>query len=199
MKNKIINATIDLSNEMGIHRVTTNHVIERLAISPGTFYYHFKNREEIIRKIFDRITVEFDGLFSGDINSFTMQDFIMIIRKMYRLYYRYRTFYYNLPMLLDRDEILEESYRKNYRLKRDKLLALTLYLEEKGILKKFDTDDERNCYLENLWILSDYRLSFLRATGEGEDTDFVEKGTENYLMFIKPYLSGNSSLELEKK
>ena len=70
MKNKIIDATIELSNEIGIHRITTNHVIDRLGISPGTFYYHFKNKEEIIRKIFERIASEFDALFTGDLSSY---------------------------------------------------------------------------------------------------------------------------------
>ena len=197
MKNKIIDATIELSDELGTHRVTTNHIIDRLGISSGTFYYHFKNREEIIRKIFDRITSEFDDLFAGDLSSFTIGDYAGIIGRIYLLYYKYRSFYYDLSMLLDRDEELEKIYRENYRIKSGKLMALTLLLEEKGILRKFSSTDERDCYLENLWIISDYRLSFMKAAGETEPDRIIESGVKSYIMFMKPYLSESAVNDLE--
>lgn len=197
MKNKIIDATIELANEIGIHRITTNHVIEKLSISPGTFYYHFKNKEEIIRNIFERITAEFDELFTGDLSSYGIGKYGEIIHRIYLLYYKYRSFYYDVSMLLDRDEELEKRYRENYRLKNEKLVALTLLLEEKGILKKFDSPTERDCYLENLWIISDYRLSFLRASGETDSGTLIEKGVRSYFMFMKPYLAEESRIEME--
>jgi AcrR family transcriptional regulator len=198
MKNKIIDATIELSNEIGIHRITTNHVIDRLGISPGTFYYHFKNKEEIIRKIFERITSEFDALFTGDLSSYGIGKYAEIIHRIYLLYYKYRSFYYDVSMLLDRDEELEKRYRENYRLKNEKLRSLTFMLEEKGILKKFNSAVERDCYLENLWIISDYRLSFLRAAGETDIEALIEKGVRSYFMFMKPYFTAGSSAEMQK-
>jgi len=198
MKNKIIDAAMELADEIGIHRITTNHVIERLGISPGTFYYHFRNKEEIIRKIFEKITSEFDELFSGDLSSYDISKYAEIIHRIYLLYYKYRSFYYDVSMLLDRDEELENKYRENYRLKSEKLKSLTLLLEEKGILKKFNSVIERDCYLENLWIISDYRLSFLRAAGETDSGALIEKGVRSYFMFMKPYLTAVSSAEMEK-
>lgn len=198
MKNKIIDAALELANEIGIHRITTNHVIDRLGISPGTFYYHFKNKEEIIRKIFDRITVEFDGLFSGDLSAYNIGKYAEIIHRIYLLYYKYRSFYYDISMLLDRDQELETIYRENYRLKSEKLMALTLMLEEKGILKKFDSDAERECYLENLWIISDYRPAFLRAAGETAPEALIERGVKSYFMFMKPYFTEESRAEMER-
>ena len=198
MKNKIIDAALELANEIGIHRITTNHIIDRLGISPGTFYYHFKNKEEIIRKIFERITAEFDALFTGDQSSYSILVYAHIIKNIYLLYYKYRSFYYDVSMLLDRDGELERMYRENYRAKSDKLTALTLLLEEKGILKKFNSDPERVCYLENLWIISDYRLAFLKAAGETDPDALIEKGVMSYFMFMKPYLTEASSAEMER-
>lgn len=196
MKNKIIDAALELSNEIGIHRITTNHIIDRLGISPGTFYYHFKNKEEIIRRIFERITAEFDELFTGDQSSYSILVYAHIIKNIYLLYYKYRSFYYDVSMLLDRDEELEKMYRDNYRLKSEKLTALTLLLEEKGILKKFDSAPERECYLENLWIISDYRLAFLKAAGETDPDALIDRGVMSYFMFMKPYLTEESRAEM---
>jgi len=198
MKNKIIDAALELANEIGIHRITTNHIIDRLGISPGTFYYHFKNKEEIIRKIFERITAEFDALFTGNQSSHSILVYAQIIKNIYLLYYKYRSFYYDVSMLLDRDEELEKMYRENYRLKSEKLTALTLLLEKNGILKKFDSVPERECYLENLWIISDYRLAFLKAAGETDPDALIEKGVKSYFMFMKPYLAAGSSAQMEK-
>ena len=196
MKNRIVDAAVELANEMGTHRVTTNHIIERLGISPGTFYYHFKNKEEIIRKIFERITAEFDGLFSGNIATYNMAVYAEIIKYIYLLYYKYRSFYYDISMLLDRDEVLEKSYRENYIYKSEKLRSLTILLEENGVMRKFRSDMEREVYLENLWIISDYRLTFLKSAGNVKPDELIDKGVISYFMYISPYLADSAKSEI---
>lgn len=198
MKNRIIDVMIELSNEMGTHRVTTNHIIERLGISPGTFYYHFKNKEEIIRKIFERITAEFEGLFSGNPSSYNMAVYAEIIKLIYLLYFKYRSFYYDISMLLDRDEVLEKSYRENYIHKSEKLRSLTLLLEKNGIMRKFSSAAERECYLENLWIVSDYRLTFLKSAVNVQPDEIVENGVKSYFMYISPYLTKSAEAEIRE-
>ncbi|PKL16107.1 MAG: hypothetical protein CVV49_17930 [Spirochaetae bacterium HGW-Spirochaetae-5] len=169
MKDKITEASIELFNEMGTHRVTTNHIIDKLGISPGTFYYHFKNKEEIVSRIFDRITLEFDELFIMDNSAADMKYFVSEIKKIYQLYYKYRFFYYDISMLLDRDEGLAVRYRENYKLKIGRIRELTLTLEKKGILKKFISGEERDLYVENQWIINDYWMTFQKAAGSLND------------------------------
>jgi len=197
MKDKIVESSIELFNSMGTHRVTTNHIIDKLAISPGTFYYHFKNKEEIVRRIFDRITVEFDGLFLFEDVEPDMNMFISVIRNIYQLYYKYRFFYYDISMLMDRDEELAVKYRENYKLKITKIKNLTQALEKRGILKKFSSDQEREFYIENQWILTDYRLTFQKSTGGQAENEIVERGVLSYLSFIKQYLSDKARVEME--
>ncbi len=196
MKDKIIEASIELFNEIGTHRVTTNHIIDKLKISPGTFYYHFKNKEEIVSRIFDRITVEFDQLFNMNNPEPDMKYFIFEIKKIYQLYYKYRFFYYDISMLLDRDYELAVRYRENYKLKIMKIKELTLTLEKRGIIKKFSLDEERNLYVENLWILNDYWMTFQKATGGLDEAELVNRGVLSYLSYLKPYLSDRAVIEM---
>jgi len=198
MKDKIVEASIELFNSMGTHRVTTNHIIDKLGISPGTFYYHFKNKEEIIRRIFDRITAEFGELFAESKPETDMTESASVIRNIYRLYYKYRFFYYDISMLLDRDEELAAKYRENYNLKITKIRELTFSLENNGFLKKFDSDEEREHYIENQWILNDYWLSFRKATGDLSESEIIEGGMKSYLAYLKPYLSDSARVEMEK-
>ena len=54
-KERIIETALELFNVRGVQRVSTNHIAEHLSISPGNLYYHFANKEEIVRAIFPRI------------------------------------------------------------------------------------------------------------------------------------------------
>lgn len=198
MKDKIIEASIELFNEMGTHRVTTNHIIDKLGISPGTFYYHFKNKEEIIRRIFDRITAEFGLLFSANKPEQDIKESVSVVRNLYQLYYKYRFFYYDISMLLDRDEELAAKYRENYELKITNIKELTFSLEKEGFLKKFSSDEEREYYINNQWILNDYWLSFRKATGYLSESEIIESGVKSYLAYLKPYLTDEAKIEIEK-
>lgn len=62
-KNKIINSTIELIKRDGIDHVTVRNVCKEADIATGTFYYYFKNKDEllisfIMESSFDHFTLE---------------------------------------------------------------------------------------------------------------------------------------------
>ena len=127
-----------------------------------------------------------------------MEYFVSEIKKIYQLYYKYRFFYYDISMLLDRDEGLAVRYRENFNLKIGRIRELTLTLEKKGILKKFISGEERDLYVENQWIINDYWMTFQKATGSLDETEVVNRGVMSYLSYLKPYLSDKARVELER-
>ena len=54
-RDKIIHTALGLFNEQGTKAVTTNHIAAAVGISPGNLYYHFRNKEDIIRAIFEQM------------------------------------------------------------------------------------------------------------------------------------------------
>jgi len=199
MKERIIRASIELFNQSGVHRITTNHIIDELNISPGTFYYHFKNKEEIIRNIFSRITSDFGDLISAPVEDSDFTGIIEMIQKLYRLYYKYRFFYYDISMILDRDEKLADDYRNNYRIKSQMLKDFTLALEQKGIIRKFINSGDREIYLQNQWIMTDFWLSFRKASyGTDSEEVMIEEGVKSYLNYIQVYMTEKAVKELRK-
>ncbi len=53
-KDRIIDMALRLFNDMGTSAISTNHIAVALEMSPGNLYYHFHNKEEIIRAILKR-------------------------------------------------------------------------------------------------------------------------------------------------
>ncbi|WP_319415859.1 TetR/AcrR family transcriptional regulator [Marispirochaeta aestuarii] len=196
MKDRIVSAAIELLNELGPHKVTTNHIIDALGISPGTLYYHYRNREQIILSIFQRITEDFDALFIENPVSGEITGLLSMIEQIYRLYFKYRFFYMNLSMLLDRDPILAEAYRENYRIKRKKLEKLFSSLEKQGLIRPFESPEEKDIFLQNQWLINDYWLGFQKAVGISDAEEMIRKGIRGYLAFIREYLTprGRSAL-----
>lgn len=110
-RDKIVFAALELFNENGERNITTNHIAAHIEISPGNLYYHFNNKQEIVREIF--------ALYSAELlERFTpiegQKETLVLLRSyldsIFTLMWKYRFFYANLPEILSRDEKLHEEY-----------------------------------------------------------------------------------------
>ena len=54
-RERIVDTALQLFNERGSATVSTNHIAAAARISPGNLYYHFRNKEEIVRALFERL------------------------------------------------------------------------------------------------------------------------------------------------
>src|SRR4051794_29207313 len=64
-RDRIVDSAIVLFNDSGIGAVTTNHIASHAGISPGNLYYHFRDKEEILRDAFERVNAEADSIWGG--------------------------------------------------------------------------------------------------------------------------------------
>jgi AcrR family transcriptional regulator len=110
-RDKIVATALALFNAQGERNVTTNHIAAELNMSPGNLYYHFKNKEAIIREIFESYSVELLADFSPVDGE---NDTLVLLKRyldcIFTLMWKYRFFYANLPQILQRDEILHTKY-----------------------------------------------------------------------------------------
>ena len=76
-KDKIIQGSIELFNQQGERNVTTNHIAEYVGISPGNLYYHYRNKDDIIRSIYKLYEKNLDQMFQPQDSSSQGMDEMM--------------------------------------------------------------------------------------------------------------------------
>src|SRR6266567_9459354 len=62
-RDRILEAALRLFNERGTAAVSTNHIAAEAGISPGNLYYHFADKQEIIRALHERYAAANEGLW----------------------------------------------------------------------------------------------------------------------------------------
>ena len=90
-RDKIITAALTLFNNEGTSTVSTNHIAEAAGISPGNLYYHFHNKDEIIRELFEQLFAANDAAYNLPADSLpTLEDLQQMVKTNYKILWQYR-------------------------------------------------------------------------------------------------------------
>ena len=92
-KQKILKTALELFNERGSGNVSTRHVADALGISPGNLYYHYANKEEIIRALFDGLDETSDEAYDFSLDApLTLERVAEMLSVTFEIVWRYRFF-----------------------------------------------------------------------------------------------------------
>jgi AcrR family transcriptional regulator len=104
---RILATALRLFNDAGTAAVSTNHIADALGMSPGNLYYHFRNKEAIIRALFAQQFDHNDRLYTLPTDRPpTLADLQQLVRATFATSWEYRFIYRELIALLRRDEDL---------------------------------------------------------------------------------------------
>ncbi len=189
---RILDQAIALFNENGASAITTNHISKALGISPGNLYYHYQNKEEIIRAIYFRMVVEMDEVWNPTSNGESqapLDALNFLLEKTYLLMWEYRFFQREVNALLRKDEILANHYRKMRKKRWLEISTFFQSLVDLGVL----TDDADSKVVSKLskigWMIADYWPPFLEVEGRAITRESAREGVELIMSLLKPYLS----------
>jgi TetR/AcrR family transcriptional regulator, cholesterol catabolism regulator len=91
-RSDIMSAALELFSEAGYHATTVQEVVDRSAVTKGAFYYHFDNKEDLLRQIHAEYATEL--LKSARMVSETvvspLEQLRMLIQNAVVLFARYR-------------------------------------------------------------------------------------------------------------
>lgn len=191
-RDKIINTAIQLFNEQGTKAVSTNHIATAIGISPGNLYYHFRNKEDIIRAIFEQMDayglekyqIILNKYQPGSIEAMELT-FIMI----QEFNWRYRFFKRELTALTMNDPLLKERFHST----NSQMLNMIRYTIDSGIANgsiKAMNDTEKGSFADAIWLVALFWLNYLEVGDEEVNELTLRRGSDVLRTVLKPYLTG---------
>lgn len=177
-RDRILEKALELFNERESGAVTTNHISAAIGISPGNLYYHFRNREEIIRNIFDMMEAESRegfGPIATEAHTLGLQAFEETFRFIQQFNKRYIFFKRELPILLMRDPELRVRFNTVHQETLGLIRTLVDGAVAGGALRPLGIE-ERQLLAEMSWMLTLFWPNYLEIAGEVNYNEGLERG-----------------------
>ena len=191
-KSVILDTAVRLFNQHGSQRVSTNRIAAEISISVGNLYYHFNNKEEIIRALYDRMVAELDELWS-DVRAPSLKRLRKLFNDQIEQMGEYQFFQREQLALLIKDPLLSKKNRQVRRRRREEVEAFMRGLMDAGVLSQPDDPDGIPALVKAIWIVSENWLAFLELEGMTVNRKSIHAGTELVMRVLTPYLSPGTS------
>ena len=185
----ILQTAMQLFNEQGASNVTTNHIAAAMEISPGSLYYHFRNKEQIIAALVEQMVTDWDMIYEIDVASFQLEDLRNMQRHNLALQWKYRFFYREVPLLLSKDPALKERYFAIRDARVQQQVALAHALAAAGRWKLPEPQELERLFNIS-WMLGDSWLAFQELEADWDIENYqihLERGVEHLLTLYRPY------------
>jgi AcrR family transcriptional regulator len=196
-RNRILEAARRLFNERGTAPVSTNHIAAEAGISPGNLYYHFTDKQEIIRALHARYAAAHEhrwepGRPAGE-NLAALRD---NLAAGMTLAWEYRFFEREILALLRADPELRATYQQVYERRLGEWLKFGEQLVAQGMLRPPRPPHSLHDLVVAIWLVATNWLPFLDVTGDAQDPRQVAKGADLVLVVLDPYLTDAARREL---
>jgi AcrR family transcriptional regulator len=193
-RDRILQTSLQLFNEYGEPRITTNHIADELDISPGNLYYHFRNKDDIIWLLFEQFERRIGAALQAPERRVPdMEDMWLYLHLVFENIWEYRFFYRDLDNLLSRNKKLRTHFRRILERKVNTAAAICKGLVEAGIMEA-STEDIAGLS-RNIAVIATYWLNFQRIgapAGQSDDSDHLALGVYQVLSLVAPFLKGEA-------
>ena len=186
---RIVDISLKLFNEEGERNISTNHISQRLGISPGNLYYHFRNKDEIIVQLFQRYSTKLlDYVCQVELPS-DIDKMGEYIGGVYDILWEYRFLFSDMNTLLSRSKQLLGDHNEFTHSKISPLLVEKFAdLRANGIL---DADDEALRELGlNVWLVTKYWFDFDNSQRVGNwDENAKRRGIRQTMSLVRGFVA----------
>ncbi|MGZ5280035.1 MAG: TetR/AcrR family transcriptional regulator [Pseudobdellovibrionaceae bacterium] len=195
-KDRIVQTSIELFNRSGIVAVTTNHIAKELNISPGNLYFHFANKEEIIRQIFRQMAKETYELWKTKKGAKLMHP-LDLIEKNFELFWRYRFFHREMYYLRRKDSQLSKMWKAHIA----KILKLMTLMYKRwlrlGWMGQISAPDEIQFLVNVMLATASTFLQFFESAERTPAKKHVEVGKRYVARLLVHYTAGSMRTDFE--
>jgi AcrR family transcriptional regulator len=193
-RERIVATALALFNTQGEPHVTTADIANEMGISPGNLYYHFRNKDEIVRELFAAFQRELAPLLpDARGRRVDVEDVWLLLHLMLERMHAYRFLYRDLVDLATRHRRIATGFGALLRDGESTFRDVFDGMRSAGHMNATDDDVAtlaRNVMLVVTWSIAHERL---RATSRGEPP-LADFGTAAYhvLALLAPFLDADA-------
>lgn len=201
-KERILQLSLQLFNERGERSVTTNHIAAELGMSPGNLYYHFRNKNEIIKELMTQYQQQtLDMLALPDERSLDANDKIGYFQVLSSQLWAYRFLHRDVYHLVENNEDFRKMYPNFASQVMQQGQKIYKAFVKAGLMEM--TDSEIEALTVNLWIVLTNWTNFLYMSGHLSDSNHLEEkwvwqALRQMLFLEGAYLRGESRKTYEQ-
>ncbi len=198
-RQRILDATLKLYNELGEPKVSTSLIAAELGISAGNLHYHFRRKDELSAALLDRFVSEFDALLPPPgWRANHVEDAWLLLHLLLETMSRYRFLFRDLSGIMARDRRAATRLSAVFERAVEASRGICLGLVEQGVMTA--TGVEIDALSGNIAVVALFWLSFESARhpkspagGRG-----MARGACQVLMLVAPFLQAESRFRLEQ-
>src|SRR6201996_9255015 len=196
-RERILELSLKLFNQIGEPNVTTTTIAEEMEISPGNLYYHFRNKDDIINSIFAQFEQQIEKrLRFPDDHRPTIDEMWAYLQYMADFLWAYRFLYRDLNDLLARNRTLETHFKQiiTHKVRFARQLCEALVADAEMVA----TPEEIEVIATNMGLLATYWLSYQYVMNPRKynDQDAIRaelhQASLHIISIMAPYLRGRS-------
>ena len=190
LKEKIKSISLELFNSSETLSITTNHIAKSLGISVGNLYYHYKNKEEIIKDIYLQMSSEFEDLniFDNVMKSETpFTELSLMFDLIGELFWKYRFLMRDSTLLISLDKNLKDIFIKNQEKRIKQIEILIEFLISKNIIRNI-SEEEIKMISKVSWFISAYWQTYISTNRELSKNSIKEAKDLIFKLHLEPLL-----------
>ncbi len=203
-RDRILDVSLRLFNELGEPNVTTTTIAEAMEISPGNLYYHFRNKDDIINSIFMLFEQEMERrLKLPEDHKATLDESWGYLQYMSEFLWNYRFLYRDINDLLARNRMLETNFKRIVEQKKRLAMEICRQFQEDGEMEA--TPEQVDAICTNMVVVSTYWLSFqfVQHPRQYNDPDqirgYLHGASYHIFSILAPYLRGRAREAFEQQ
>lgn len=189
-KEKIKKASLKLFNENDTLTVTTNHIAKEAMLSTGNLYYHYKNKEEIIKDIYLDMSSEFESFNSFEL-ILSSENPLKVLSLMYdkygELFWKYKFLVRDISTLMAIYPDLKNTFLQRQEKRLLQIQSVLKYLVDLEIIDI--PKDEIPLRAKLNWFISSYWQIFTSASTDITTDSIKETKYIVFKMQLFPYLT----------
>lgn len=201
-RDRILHISLQLFNERGERFVTTNHIAAELGISPGNLYYHFRNKQDIIKALmqhYQQKTLQMLALPQD--RPLNANDKIHYFQVLSHQLWAYRFLHRDVYHLIETNSDFRQTYSQFSGQIMQQGQKIYQAFVEAGLMKMSSAEIE--ALIVNVWIVLTNWTNFLYMSGHVSDSNHLEEKwigqALRQVVFLEgPYLIGESRETYER-